>query len=398
MKKILFIFLFLLPAICGFAEKFEYKYNAGAKYRILSEVDENVYVNNIYSHNAKMLNKISVEVLEAENESGLMHGILEMSEKITGKYSTYEVTEKYESIYRQDRLGYCTVDKKYFIPMARDIPVFPDYDLKPGDKWSGNGREVHDFRKGFNIAEPYAFPVSVSYQYLGKDETGLYDLISIKYSVSHETKLPVINRANYLHLSKITGSTNQIMKWDNNKGRAHSYSEEFNFVFELLSGDNMRFTGTAKAEVIEAEELDRDKIADEVEKSIRDSGIKDVRVEKVNEGVKIILEDIQFLADSTKLAEKEDEKLKKIIEILKKNPKQDLLIIGHTALAGTADARKVLSIQRAKTIAEYILAAGARTEKQIRIQGKGAAEPVASNSTEAGRKKNRRVEIIILEN
>ena len=398
MKNFLLFFLLLLPTFFSFADKFEYKYNAGTKYRILSEVDENVYVNDIFSHNAKMLNKIAVEVLKAENGSGTMRGTLEMSEKITQRYSTYEVTEKYESTYSQDRLGYCTVDKKYFIPMARDIPAFPDKDLAAGEKWSGKGHEVHDLRKGFNILSPYAFPVSVSYQYLGKDETGLYDLINIKYSVSHETNFPRNNAGNNLQLKKITGSTNQIMKWDNKKGRAHSYSEEFNFVFELLSGDRMRFMGIAKAEVIEAEEFDKDKVAKEVEESIKDSGIQDVHVEKVAEGVKITLENIQFLPDSTKLADKEDEKLMKIIEILGKNPKQDLLITGHTALAGTENARKTLSIQRARSIAESILAAGIRTEKQIRIQGKGAEEPVATNSTDEGRKKNRRVEIIILEN
>ncbi|MCL2481295.1 MAG: OmpA family protein, partial [Spirochaetaceae bacterium] len=124
-KIILFFLLFLLPIFFSFAEKFEYKYVAGTKYRILSEVDEDVYLNDIFSHNAKMLNKISVEVLEAENGSGLMSATLDLSERITGIYSTYEVTEKYESIFRQDRLGYTTVDKKYFIPMARNIPAFP---------------------------------------------------------------------------------------------------------------------------------------------------------------------------------------------------------------------------------------------------------------------------------
>jgi len=387
-----------VPVIFSYAEKFEYKYIAGTKYRILSEVDENVYMNDIFSHNAKMLNKISVEVLEAENGSGLMSATLEMSEKVTGIYSTYEVAEKYESIFRQDRFGYTTVDKKYFIPMARNIPAFPDHHLEPGDKWSGKGEEVHDFRKGFNILNPYAFPVSVDYQYLGKDETGLYDLISIKYSVDHETNFPRINNLNYYHLKRITGSTDQIMKWDNKKGRAHSYNEEFIFVFELLSGETIKFIGIAKAEVIEAEELDKDKIAGEVEKSIKDSGIEDVYVEKVDEGVKITIEDIQFLPDSTEFANKEDEKLIKITEVLRNNPNHDLLIIGHTALAGTAEGRKTLSIQRAKAVAEYILAAGARTEKQIMIQGKGADEPVATNATDEGRKKNRRVEIIILEN
>ena len=404
--KLLFFLLFFLLTVFTFAQqaeqteqaqKLEYNYIVGSKYKIVSEVDENVFLDGIYSHNAKMLNKISVEVAEsdAESGSGLMRATLELSEKITGIYSTYEVTEKYESTYRQDKFGATTVDKQYFIPMARNIPAFPDYPLNPGDKWSIKGEEVHDFRKGFNIAEPYAFPVAVDYQYLGKDETGLYDVIKIEYKVDHETDLPV-KKENYFHISRISGSTRQIMKWDNEKGHAYSYNEEFIFEFELLSGDSMTFTGTAKGEVIEAEGFDKDQIAEEVEEALKD--IEDVHVEKTDEGIKITMEDIQFLPDSAILAKEEDKKLAKIIEILKNNPNRELLIIGHTALAGSAEGRKTISTQRAKAIAEYILAAGARTEKQIMIQGKGADEPVATNATAEGRKKNRRVEIIILEN
>ena len=365
-------------------------------------MDENIYINGDLSHHARMLNRISVEILETENGSGIMFATLDLSERVTGAaggFATYEITERYESTFRQDRRGFTTVDKKYFIPMARDIPVFPDYPIEPGYEWRGEGEEVHDFRRSFNIQEPYGFPVSVDYKYLGKDETGLYDLFSISYSVDHTTSFPrPRNIANTLHLVRITGSTNQIMKWDNKRGRAFSYTEEFAFEFTLLSGDIVRFAGTAWAEIIEAEDLDAEKLAEEVEQSLRDSGIEDIHVEKVPEGIKITIEDIQFLPDSAILAASEVEKLSKIIEILSANQGRDLLVIGHTALAGTPEGRRTLSLQRAKTVAEHILSAGARTEKEIRIQGRGAEEPVAANTTDEGRRKNRRVEIIILEN
>ncbi|MCL2792718.1 MAG: OmpA family protein [Spirochaetaceae bacterium] len=402
MRKIwlfLLLFLFLTVFCFAVAEQFEYRFVVGTKYRILSEVDENVYINSVLSHHARMLNRISVEIIEADHESGVMFATLDLSERITGRFSTYEITERYESTFRQDRRGFTTVDRQYFIPMARDIPVFPDYPIEPGYEWTGEGEEVHDFRRSFNIPQPYAFPVSVSYKYLGKDETGLYDVFNIRYSVDHETNFPrPRNVTNQLHLVRITGSTDQIMLWDNKRGRAFSYSEEFIFEMELLSGDIVTFTGTAWAEVIEAEDLDTDKLVEEVEQSIRDSGIENVYVERVAEGIKITIEDIQFLPDSAILAETEFEKLAQIIEILHNNPNHDLLIIGHTALAGTAEGRRALSFQRARGVAEHILDSGARTEREVRILGRGAEEPVATNATEEGRRRNRRVEIIILEN
>ena len=76
-----------------FAEKLEYRYRAGEKYRIISEVDEDVYINGMHSHYSKLLNRISVEVRETGNERGLLFGSFETSERITGKYSTYEMAE-----------------------------------------------------------------------------------------------------------------------------------------------------------------------------------------------------------------------------------------------------------------------------------------------------------------
>ena len=98
------------------------------------------------------------------------------------------------------------------------------------------------------------------------------------------------------------------------------------------------------------------------------------------------------------LVDEELEKIRKIAEILKKTAGRDILVTGHTALAGTEEGRQKLSVERAGAVADYLLKLGAKEEKEIMIQGKGASEPVADNSTEEGMRRNRRVEITILEN
>ena len=87
-----------------------------------------------------------------------------------------------------------------------------------------------------------------------------------------------------------------------------------------------------------------------------------------------------------------------IAEILMKYKERDLLIVGHTALAGTAEGRKVLSERRAGAVGGYLLSKGARRENQMTYKGMGATAPIADNNTEEGMRKNRRVEIKILEN
>jgi flagellar motor protein MotB len=73
------------------------------------------------------------------------------------------------------------------------------------------------------------------------------------------------------------------------------------------------------------------------------------------------------------------------------------MIIGHTTDKGTEEGRRNLSIERAKVIMDYLVQMNAININKSSYGGKGGTEPIADNSTEEGMKKNRRVEIYILE-
>jgi outer membrane protein OmpA-like peptidoglycan-associated protein len=90
--------------------------------------------------------------------------------------------------------------------------------------------------------------------------------------------------------------------------------------------------------------------------------------------------------------------LDKIGEILKKYADRDILVGGHTALAGTPEGRLALSRERAGRVADYLIGQGVRAPDRVVVRGYGAERPLADNSTEAGMRRNRRVEITILEN
>ena len=395
LKKTFLILLAVFFIQPLFSEIFRYRYEEGELYRIISEVSGDVYFNNVHSFSSRTLNKIAVEVRKTDNEKGLMHGLFQTSEKGTGRYSTYSLSNEDESLYWRDAAGKYDIEEKYYMPGVRNVPLFPDRDLKPGDTWSGTGMEVHDFRRDFGMKEPYTFPITVSYQYLGKDETGKYDLIKVSYNVYHKTDRYYSSQ---MYPLRVSGRSDQLIKWDNKNGRPFSYFEEFSMIFDLSTGDYVEYTGRAQAEVVESVRLDREKVREDIESDLESSGIKDVRVESVDEGVKLVIEDIQFLPDSSVLVDEELEKIRKIAEILKKTAGRDILVTGHTALAGTEEGRQKLSVERAGAVADYLLKLGAKEEKEIMIQGKGASEPVADNSTEEGMRRNRRVEITILEN
>jgi outer membrane protein OmpA-like peptidoglycan-associated protein len=94
----------------------------------------------------------------------------------------------------------------------------------------------------------------------------------------------------------------------------------------------------------------------------------------------------------------EEQKLEIIAGILRRYPDRDIMVSGHTALAGTREEQMNLSQQRARAVAEYLISQNVRSADRIVIRGFGAERPIADNSTEEGMRRNRRVEITILEN
>jgi len=71
-------------------------------------------------------------------------------------------------------------------------------------------------------------------------------------------------------------------------------------------------------------------------------------------------------------------------------------IVGHTDSTGSDALNEQLSIDRAAAVRDYLSVRGVAPSR-VSVQGRGAREPVASNSTDAGRAANRRVEIYLAE-
>ena len=129
---------------------------------------------------------------------------------------------------------------------------------------------------------------------------------------------------------------------------------------------------------------------------MQELGLKDVIVKESDKGLTISIENINFEPDSAELAPEEKTKLRYIADILK-NFGNDILVTGHCARRGTVQAQQELSEQRAASVASFLTQLGVRTSDCIFTQGKGAQEPVAPNDTEAGRRRNRRVEIMLMD-
>ena len=120
-----------------------------------------------------------------------------------------------------------------------------------------------------------------------------------------------------------------------------------------------------------------------------------IGVENTAAGIKLTIPNLQFEPDSAMLVKGEYSRIDDIYEILKMVPQAQILIEGHTAKTGNDKGEMNLSVERAKSIAKELVKRGIK-EGRLICKGSGSTKPISDNSTDEGKKINRRVEITIL--
>ena len=81
---------------------------------------------------------------------------------------------------------------------------------------------------------------------------------------------------------------------------------------------------------------------------------------------------------------------------LNQQPSMEVRIVGHTDNTGSDAINNPLSVSRAQSARDYLVSRGVASSR-ISIDGRGSREPIADNSTEAGRARNRRIDIFLAE-
>jgi len=401
-KTIAVIFAFIAFVSCASAEKFLFKYKKSDTYRVLTSVEEDVIYNGVFSHHARILNRVSVEVTDVLSDGTGVHSATFMasdeSSSVSGKHFSWGNT--YKSIYQKSPQGVFSIADEYFMPVIRNLPVFPDTDVTKGQKWSADGYEAEDLRRAFKMQKPFAVPFSAQYTYAGKqkgaDGRELHEF-HVSYNIYYDSPTPKGELSLVDYPAKTMGHSEQVLFFDAEKGALDHYSEVFRIVIETSFGNRYDFRGKSTSQVQDFVRTADEKTVEDVKEIVENLGIENVNVVSSENGLVISMENIKFYPDSDRLLESETEKLKSIAEILKKYPNNDLLITGHTARAGSVESQEQLSVERADAVAELLIKMGVREQNQIFTRGMGSREPVAPSDTEENKARNRRVEITILD-
>ncbi len=122
--------------------------------------------------------------------------------------------------------------------------------------------------------------------------------------------------------------------------------------------------------------------------------IKDIPLQPIAVNEKVALKNIFFETDKSILQKTSEIELGKLILFLNNNSTVHIEIQGHTDSVGTAEYNLILSIERAKTVYDFLVEHNI-SPKRLKYKGFGQENPIADNNTEESRAQNRRTEFIV---
>ena len=159
--------------------------------------------------------------------------------------------------------------------------------------------------------------------------------------------------------------------------------------------DQARRLAESRASEAEYARLEADLASQQITSLTRQ--LENLQLRETESGVVVTLGDVLFASGQTTLVEGGRSSLAEVVDLLQTEPDKKIRVEGHTDSLGDAEANLQLSEQRAQAVLEALVSMGVSSER-ISALGMGEDFPIASNEDEEGRARNRRVDVILLDN
>lgn len=178
-------------------------------------------------------------------------------------------------------------------------------------------------------------------------------------------------------------------------GIAQANPETGAYEIRLPAGQMYSVRAESKDKISESQNLDLRNITAEKVIEHKDFNLDAIAVASVQENVTIVLNNVFFDFDKATLKPESFPELNRVADLLKEKTGMQIEIAGHTDSTGPEQYNLQLSERRAKSVIQYLVDKGIENDR-LKAEFFGEAKPVDSNTTQEGRKKNRRVEFKIL--
>ena len=394
MKKILIIyFFFFLNIFIIFSINLKYKFNINDPLIINTDITLSNKLNGQFFGTSSISEASSLNVKSFnDNRASMILQTYTIEERNILDENKKTISNKIIYNFQKDQNG-----KTYGLSNnngLHDFPRFPSYNLSIGDSWNlPSDFSLSLFNKNF---PSFNGSLEIHYQLtsIKKIEDKEFALISA-YAVTVSDYTQRISSDN--NIKKIAIFNKFLIEFNITDGTTSTIDENFEYFIILKNNSIIETNGNAKTTYRSSRFISKNDI-EEIKEKVKED--KDVTIElKENKNLTFSLENLNFEADTANLLPGELKRLDNIVSILSEKYRFNKIIItGHTAAVGLESSQKKLSIERAKVIYDYLINKYNFDANLLSYTGKGSDEPISSNLTEEGRKKNRRVEIIIIPN
>lgn len=270
------------------------------------------------------------------------------------------------------------------------FPGFPKQDIPEGGTWTAPATYIVSLFS--NSLPAVKIELNIFYQYIAtKDVNGKkIAVITANAVASQSKKSDVLQNANII---KVAGFNNFILEYDIEAKRIVSIKETFDYLYVLGDYSIIETSGTSGSSFKYFKVKQKEKLL-----KLKENETDNIKfVLKDDNTISISMENITFEANSAVVGESEKTLLDQIAPLLIENYSTNrIIIIGHTAKVGKTTREQRLSEERARAVLNYLLKNYDFDPELLSYKGMGGTQPIDTNTTEEGRQKNRRVEIIIL--
>ncbi|MDA3812220.1 MAG: OmpA family protein [Spirochaetaceae bacterium] len=392
MRKLIVIFIFISTFTVYGQSDLYFSFIPEEKYRVIERSDYRIRVNGVYKGHIYNQNRGILEVSREQDGSYSVNGNYYIFEELTkdGYRNASKIDEVNHSSFSLYSSGEMIVDRNETYPLLRS---FPNYDNEPkvkGDSWVAFSEKVI-LQNGTKTM----VPIYCQYFYDGPGKYNGVDVHNIraKYAVRYNRGDDPDGNEN---LKNISGTHDVSIIIEMESGKPILIRDNMNEKHTFVDGGSLEKTGFILTFFKGITGMEKAVLAEKLREEFDEELLKDVEISDSAEGIKLTLNQLHFLPDQAVILREDTKLLDSIADSLKKIQERTFFVKGHTADVGSVESQLDLSLKRAFVVVRELIKRGV-PEDRFLYMGSGGSEPVASNETDEGRAKNRRVEIIILE-
>ena len=301
------------------------------------------------------------------------------------------VDEVYKTDFLLNNSGYLSINQNFSVPLHRSFPALSFDPVSPGDSWLASGTDlIYDSKGGF-VEIPFLC------RYIYRDEE-IYmgrpvKVIDAQYALRYKKGS---SDSNETEIMNIQGTHKSVIMLYNDEPGGVFIRTNVKQDIKYKNGDNESTSGFILTWYDGITPSSVESVKHKIKTKLEENNPENIVIEEKDNGLTLKMQNIHFLPDSPVILPEEHSRLDIIAGLLEEAPGQTFLVVGYTADVGSRESQYELSVNRAKAIVDELVARGIPS-KQFLYRGEGGDNPVASNLSNEGRAKNRRVEITILD-